>query len=573
MKNIFSSLLSLCLCIAVQAQEHTYTRSMDRVGSMDPIEGISLYAARAIKLQYETLLEYDYVARPYRLIPSLAEALPEVDATGRIYTFRIRRTAQFHPDPCFGLDAAGAPRGRPVTAHDVVYSLKRLVDRKLPTAGAWIVEDKILGLKAFAEASGRAAATDYAQPVAGLRIVDAQTVQITLNEPLYVFPFSMTMACTAIVPHEAIAYYGADFGQHPVGSGPYRLTAWRRNHQMTFARVAAWPGWKEGPAAFAASDDRVPFDTVIYRTIEDVSTQWICFLAGELDFLGEVSRDNWDAVIDPSGGITADLQARGISLYSIAALEVAYIGFNMDDPVVGPNKKLRQALNCAFHGQAWERFYNNRVEAADGAVPRGVMGYAEQSFPYRYNLELAKRLMVEAGYPEGIDPQTGRRLVLTLDLGRASQDMRETVELLTAFYAKIGVQLQAQYHNWPVFLKRVSERRSQLFRMGWVGDYSDPENFMMTFYGKNVSPGANRVNYVNPAFDTVFERAIREPDSGRRAAHWAEAQAIIREDCPWVFLHFPKAYSLCHRRVLNYCPTDFVDGTEKYLRCLRRDRR
>ncbi len=573
MKNIFSSLLSLCLCIAVQAQEHTYTRSMDRVGSMDPIEGISLYAARAIKLQYETLLEYDYVARPYRLIPSLAEALPEVDATGRIYTFRIRRTAQFHPDPCFGLDAAGAPRGRPVTAHDVVYSLKRLVDRKLPTAGAWIVEDKILGLKAFAEASGRAAATDYAQPVAGLRIVDAQTVQITLNEPLYVFPFSMTMACTAIVPHEAIAYYGADFGQHPVGSGPYRLTAWRRNHQMTFARVAAWPGWKEGPAAFAASDDRVPFDTVIYRTIEDVSTQWICFLAGELDFLGEVSRDNWDAVIDPSGGITADLQARGISLYSIAALEVAYIGFNMDDPVVGPNKKLRQALNCAFHGQAWERFYNNRVEAADGAVPRGVMGYAEQSFPYRYNLELAKRLMVEAGYPGGIDPQTGRRLVLTLDLGRASQDMRETVELLTAFYAKIGVQLQAQYHNWPVFLKRVSERRSQLFRMGWVGDYSDPENFMMTFYGKNVSPGANRVNYVNPAFDTVFERAIREPDSGRRAAHWAEAQAIIREDCPWVFLHFPKAYSLCHRRVLNYCPTDFVDGTEKYLRCLRMDPR
>jgi len=573
MKNIFSSFLSLCLCVAVQAQEHTYTRSMDRVGSMDPIEGISLYAARAIKLQYETLLEYDYVARPYRLIPSLAEALPEVDATGCIYTFRIRRTAQFHPDPCFGLDAAGAPRGRPVTAHDVAYSLKRLVDRKLPTAGAWIVEDKILGLKAFAEASGRAVATDYAQPVAGLRVVDAQTVQITLNEPLYVFPFSMTMACTAIVPHEAIAYYGADFGQHPVGSGPYRLTAWRRNHQMTFARVAAWPGWKEGPAAVAASDDCVPFDTVIYRTIEDVSTQWICFLAGELDFLGEVSRDNWDAVIDPSGGITADLQARGISLYAIAALEVAYIGFNMDDPVVGPNKKLRQALNCAFHGQAWERFYNNRVEAADGAVPRGVMGYAEQSFPYRYNLELAKRLMAEAGYPEGIDPQTGRRLVLTLDLGRASQDMRETVELMTAFYAKIGVQLHAQYHNWPVFLKRVSERRSQLFRMGWTGDYSDPENFMMLFYSKNVSPGANRVNYVNPAFDAVFEHAIQEPDSGRRAARWAEAQAIIREDCPWIFLHFPKAYSLCHRRVLNYCPTDFVDGTEKYLRCLRTDRR
>ena len=569
MKNIVSSLLSLFFCAAVWAQERTYTRSMDRVGSMDPIEGISLYAARAIKLQYETLLEYDYVARPYRLIPCLAESLPEVDDTGRIYTFRIRRTAQFHPDPCFGVDATGKPRGRAVTAHDVVYSLKRLVDRRLPTAGAWIVEDKILGLKAFAEASACGAATAYAQPVEGLRVVDEQTVQIVLTEPLYTFPFCMTMACTAIVPREAVERYAADFGQHPVGSGPYQLTAWRRNHQMTFTRVAAWPGWSEGPASFTASDDRVPFDTVIYRTIEDVSTQWICFLAGELDFLGEVSRDNWDAVIDPSGGITADLQARGITLHALAALEVAYIGFNMDDPVVGPNKKLRQALNCAFNGQAWERFYNNRVEAANGAVPRCVMGYSDQPFPYRYNLELAKQLLAEAGYPEGMDPKTGRRLVLTLDLGRASQDMRETVELLTAFYAKIGVQLQAQYHNWPVFLKRVSERRSQLFRMGWSGDYSDPENFMMLFYSKNVSPGANRVNYVNPAFDAVFEQAIREPDSGRRVAHWAAAQAIVREDCPWLFLHFPKAYSLCHRRVLNYRPTDFVDGTEKYLRCLR----
>ena len=569
MKNIVSSLLSLFFCAAVWAQERTYTRSMDRVGSMDPIEGISLYAARAIKLQYETLLEYDYVARPYRLIPCLAESLPEVDDTGRIYTFRIRRTAQFHPDPCFGVDATGKPRGRAVTAHDVVYSLKRLVDRRLPTAGAWIVEDKILGLKAFAEASACGAATAYAQSVEGLRVVDEQTVQIVLTEPLYTFPFCMTMACTAIVPREAVERYAADFGQHPVGSGPYQLTAWRRNHQMTFTRVAAWPGWSEGPASFTASDDRVPFDTVIYRTIEDVSTQWICFLAGELDFLGEVSRDNWDAVIDPSGGITADLQARGITLHALAALEVAYIGFNMDDPVVGPNKKLRQALNCAFNGQAWERFYNNRVEAANGAVPRCVMGYSDQPFPYRYNLELAKQLLAEAGYPEGMDPKTGRRLVLTLDLGRASQDMRETVELLTAFYAKIGVQLQAQYHNWPVFLKRVSERRSQLFRMGWSGDYSDPENFMMLFYSKNVSPGANRVNYVNPAFDAVFEQAIREPDSGRRVAHWAAAQAIVREDCPWLFLHFPKAYSLCHRRVLNYRPTDFVDGTEKYLRCLR----
>ncbi|MFA7053651.1 MAG: hypothetical protein WC328_11580, partial [Kiritimatiellia bacterium] len=139
-------------------------------------------------------------------------------------------------------------------------------------------------------------------------------------------------------------------------------------------------------------------------------------------------------------------------------------------------------------------------------------------------------------------------------------------ELLVSFFARVGISLKAQYHNWPTFLRRVSGRQSQMFRIGWVGDYPDAENFLQLFYGRNVSPGPNRCNYVNPRFDQVYEAACAAPDEAARNRLWAEAQELVREDCPWVFLHFQKVYSLCQSRVWNYVPSDFPYGTEKYLR-------
>ena len=560
----------LIVCFAVTVYgEAVFRRSMDRVSSMDPADASSLYAARAVQLTYETLLEIDYRARPYRLIPGLAEALPEVQSNGRAYVIRLQSEARFQPHPCFGADVAGRLRGRPVVADDVVFSLKRLADRRVASPGSWLVADVIEGMRAFSEASATGDVTDYTVPVVGLTALDAQTVKIVLTRPMHQFVWYLAMCYTAVVPHEAVTAYGDDFGSHAVGTGPYRLAEWRRNHQMTFTRDPAWRGWREGPAAWAKGDKAVPFDSVVYRVIDDVSTQWLCFLSGELDFLGEVSRDNWDVVIDGSGGLAEPLRRRGITLYAIPTLEVAYIGINMDDPVLGPNRALRQALNCAFDSAAWVRFFNNRAVVCDGPVPPGTAGRLETPFPYASDLEKAKALLRAAGYPEGIDPKTGKRLELTLDLGRTSQDIRESTELMVSFLARVGIALKPQYHNWPTFLRRVSGRQSQMFRIGWVGDYPDAENFLQLFYGKNVSPGPNRTNYVNPAFDRLYEAACAATDEAERNRYWAQAQELVREECPWVFLHFQKAYSLCQARVRNYVPSDFPYGSEKYLRTSR----
>jgi ABC-type transport system substrate-binding protein len=238
----------------------------------------------------------------------------------------------------------------------------------------------------------------------------------------------------------------------------------------------------------------------------------------------------------------------------------------MEDPVVGKNRALRQALNCALDGEAWERFYNHRVTRCDGPVPPGTAGRLETPFRYASSVEKARALLREAGYPEGVDPRTGKRLVLTLDLGRTSQDMRESTELLVSFLAGVGVDLKPQFHNWPTFLRRVAGRQSQMFRLSWSGDYPDAQNFMQLFYGKNGSPGPNRANYANPAFDRLYEAACAATDETERNRIWGQAQEQIREECPWLFLYFQKSYSLCNRDVRRYRPSDFPYGTEKYLR-------
>lgn len=561
--------LALVLAAVMQleswGERQVYRRSMERVASLDPANASSLYAARAVQLVYETLLEYDYSERPYRIVPGVAESLPEISEDGRVYVVKLRPEACFHPHPCFGVDSNGEPVGRGVRASDVVFSLKRLADRKVASPGAWLVEDEIRGMRGFANQSSGVEPTDYSIEVEGLQAVDEHTLRIELVKPLHVFIYYLAVAYSSIVAPEAVAFYGSDFGAHSVGSAAYRLGVWRRNHQITFERVEEWWGWSKGAAELKSGGGR-PFDVIDYRMIDDSSTQWLCFLSSELDFLGEIARDNWDAVIGAEGELSADLIARGIRLYTMPMLEVAYIGINMDDPVLGKNRALRQALNCAFDSDSWLRFYNNRALCADGPLPPGVAGRVESEFGYHYNLEKAQRLLTEAGYPGGIDPESGRRLELTIDLGRTSQDVRESVELMVAYMARVGVVLTPQFHNWPVFLKRLSNRQSQMFRIGWVGDYPDAQNFMQLFYSRNVSPGPNRTNYVNPEFDRLYEAACTAHDEGERLVLWQQAQEVIREDCPWVFLHYQKAYSLCGPRVENYVPSDFPYGAEKFLR-------
>lgn len=468
-----------------------FVRPMERVSTMDPVKSQSIYDAHAVCLVYETPLEVDYKARPYRLVPGYCE-LPAVSGDGRSYVFRTRH-------------GPAAP---------VAAAVNRLRDPDEVSPNAWMVKD-----------------------LESVRVVDQSTVEIRLRRRTHYFPWLMAMPAMAIV------------GPDGEGSGPYRLAYWRKNHEMVFRRRRPCGG--------------TGFDEVKYLVVDDLSTQWLMFLKGEVDMLCDISRDTWDAIVGVDGTLKPELAANGIRLNSSPSLNVMYIGINMRDKTLGPNRKLRQALNAAFDYPAWERLNNMRIRAGDGPVPPGIGGRLETPFPYAYNPDLAKRLLAEAGYPGGIDPKTGRRLVITLSIGRPNQESREAGDLMAAFYDRVGVRLELQFLTWDAFLRAVREGHTQLFRIGWVADYPDAQNFLQLFHSSNVSPGPNRACYSNPEFDREYDAAMDEPDEEKRNRHWMRCQEIVREDCPWIFTHFDSDYSLTRSRVGNYMPSAFPYGKER----------
>ena len=471
----------------------TFTRTLERVSTMDPVMAQSAYDMRAAKLVYETVLAVDYEARPYRLVPGACE-LPDVSADGLTYRFRMHSAE--------------------LTAHDVVRELGRLGNPTNAASNGFVMRQ-----------------------VAAMKALDERNLEVRMKTRTHVFPWMLT--CAGIAKADGS------------GSGPYVLTEWRKNHAMTFSRRVPQDG---------------AFDIVRYLVVEDATTQWLMFMRGELDMMGEISRDIWDSVMTADGALDPRLEAEGVRLYESPTLDSMYIGINMDDPVLGPNRKLRQALNCAFNYPEWRRFYNGRIEMSDGPVPHGVEARLETPFAYAFNPEKARRLLAEAGYPGGIDPKTGRRLTLTLSIGKANQESREAGELIAAFYERVGIRLDLAFMTWDSFLKAMNERRCQLYRIGWVGDYPDAENFLQLFHSANVSPGVNHSNYVNAEFDREYGAAMSASTAAERNGHWLKCQEIVREDCPWVFTHYPKSYSLLRRRVGNYRPGAFPYGNEQFYR-------
>ena len=557
------------------ASQTTFYGVASRIRGFDPVMAGDVASALAISRIYEGLLQYAYLKRPYAVEPCLAAALPQVSPDALTYTFSIRRGIYFQDDPCF---TATQGRGRELTAADFVYSIKRVADLKTGSTGFWAFNDRIVGLNEFRAASAADKPTDYSCPVEGLSALDDWTFQIRLKRPYPQLLWIMTMHYTFAVPYEAVDFYGADFVNHPVGTGPYVLKSWKKNYRLEYTRNPKWaqtgrierypaegsPGDVAQGLLMDAGQPLPLIDRVVQYVIGDTSTLWFMFLRGQFEMSG-ISRDNWNAVISAEKDLNRDLAAKGISMFATPVMETFYIGFNLDDAIVGPNKRLRQALTCAFNTETYIRFYNDRVIRAKGPIPPGIAGFEDQSTPYPFDLTRARSLLAEAGYPDGQDPITGRRLKLTIDLGNANDpEVRAAVELFAGFMRRIGVLIVPVYNNWPAFLARIERRQAQLFRLGWVADYPDAENFLQLFYGPNSSPGPNHSNYRNKDFDALYEKVRVLPESPERTALYRRMAAMVVEDCPWIFENHRLSYALTHAWLKNYKPHDFPYGMGKY---------
>ena len=581
-----SSLLTGCgrgqLDAGEQPGEKVMYTETSRIRSLDPAITTDVSSALAVAKIYETLLQYAYLDRPYHVEPLLVEAMPEVSPDGLTYTFKLRKGIYFQDDPCF---RATGGKGRELAAADFIYGMQRVMDIKMASSGAWTFTE-IVGMEEWRATTGGEPPTNYDQPIAGLQALDRYTLRIHLKQPQPQLLWILAMSYAAPIAREAVEFYGKEFPNHPVGTGPFILKSYRANYRYEFARNPKWRETgrvdryptsndpKDPPELRTDAGQSVPFlDRIVEYVVDDSTTAWLMFLTGQLES-SPIARDNWDAVFNQSRQLNPELLRKGIRLTAAPTMQLYYIGFNFDDPVVGKNKKLRQAMCCAFNEEEYNTFFNNRVTRPTGPLPPGVAGYVDRPQPYPLDLPRAKKLLAEAGYPDGLDPKTGRRLQLQLEAGSAdSSEARQAVELFCNFMEKIGIVVTPNFNNWPTFLEKLERRQVQIYQLAWMADYPDAENFLQLFYGPNSSPSPNHCNYVNPDFDRLYEQARILQDGPERTALYQKMCAIIIEDCPWLMTMLPLDHLMNHRWLSNYKYHDFPYGMIKYYKVDPADRR
>ena len=534
----------------------------------DPIDSGDVETAEEACRVYEGLIEYAYLERPYKVIPRLAEALPEISDNGLTYTFRIRKGVRFTDDPCFP-----GGKGREVTAKDFVYSFKRLLDPKNQSEGDWIFIHHVLGAKAWVEKG------EFDAPLPGFVAPDDYTLQIKLAKPYPQLLWALTMPYVFVVPREAVEFYKEEFRAHPVGTGPFRLKSWRRRYRIEYECNPTFngqlypdkgePGDREAGLLDDAGKPLPLVDRIVEYDVEEYYTFWQMFLGGQICAAG-LNKDYFEKAINPQFDLSDDLKRRGIRLYKTPEPTIWYIGFNMKDAVVGANnRKLRQAVAFAIDvPKLCEVIYNNRNTPANSPVPPGIAGHTDKPYVYRYDPERAKRLLAEAGYPGGRD-KNGNPLRLAMIMpGAGSTDARQMAEFFVEHLRVLGVELTVQTLSFAEYLRREHDGYYQMMYAGWIGDYPDAENFLKLFYGPNKCPGVNATNYQNPEFDKLYDRIAVMTDSPERTALYEQMSDMAMEDCPWALMTYPLTYGLFQPWFQNYKRHPFSYSSSKYHKVL-----
>ncbi|WP_246598820.1 ABC transporter substrate-binding protein [Methylogaea oryzae] len=502
---------------------------------------------------------------------------------------------------------------RELVAEDFVYQIKRLVHPKIHSPVAELMKQYIAGLaeleQTLADAYGKQAGGYFdLRPFAfeGAQALDKYRYRIRLKGKYPQFRFWLAMTFFAPVPWEAERFYSQPglreknitLDWFPVGTGPYMMTENNPNRRMVLARNPNFhaeyypdeaPPEDKAAGLLADAGRRLPFiDRVVYILEKETIPYWNKFLQGYYDASG-VGSDSFDQAIQFSqrgeAGLTPDMAAKDIRLETSITPSVYYMGFNMLDPTVGgldeAHRKLRRAISIAIDYEEFiSIFLNGRGIPAQGVLAPGLFGYTEGEAginpyvydwdgqkPRRKSIDDAKRLLAEAGYPEGRDAATGQPLVLYLDASSGGADDKSLFNWYRKQYAKLGIQLVIRTTDYNRFQQKIRDGNAQIFVWGWHADYPDPENFFFLLHGANIKVGKggeNASNYQSPEFDRLYEKMRNMDDTPQRQALIDQLQEIARRDAPWVFAFHPQDFALHHGWYSNLKPTTMAYNNLKF---------
>jgi ABC-type transport system substrate-binding protein len=583
--------------------------------TLDPAVSYNAAEHQITGIVYATLLDYHYLARPYRLIPGLAREVPHARTLGggRVaYRFQVREGALYQNDPAFSL-AGGGALTREVVAGDVAFQLMRIAD---PAIASPVVATfaKIEGFREFSDRltalregdpgfASQSIQAQYAAAggIAGVKAAGRYELEIVLSEPYPQLLYWFTMPFTAAVPWEAVEYWDGEAGRaffkdHPVGAGPFFVTRFDRQSRIVLDKNPNFyglrhPEWR-APAAVYPSEGEpedaplgrldpayvgrpLPFlDRVEFPIEKEDIPTFNKFLQGYYDASG-ILQESFDKMVH-EGALSEEMARDGMQLEKSVDPDVYYIGFNMDDPVVGSaagekGRKLRQAMSLVVDSTEFSRIFNNgRGVPAQSPLPPGIFGYeADYANPYRrVDLARAQRLLAEAGYAGGTDPKTGKPLRLSFDLGDTSTRGRVRFQFFVNAWSRLGLDVEIAATNYNQFQEKVRKNAYQIFMWGWIADYPDPENFLFLLWGplaQSKSHGPNTANFANPRYDELFLRMKVAENGEARLALIREMRAILERERPWIELFHRENYTLFHGWVRNVKPAGLSLPTARYV--------
>ncbi|MGB5639890.1 MAG: ABC transporter substrate-binding protein [Sedimenticolaceae bacterium] len=508
---------------------------------------------------------------------------------------------------------------RELVAADYVYQIKRLAFSPNHSPVASLMSEHIRGFSRFAEDAQSeyerlAGAADKPWldlrtiPMQGVEEIDRYTFRIRIENKYPQFVFWLGMNFFAPMPWEAERFYqqpGLDgkninLDWYPIGTGPFMLTENNPNLRMVLVRNPNFHG--EAYPTDGTDEDRrdglldaaglsMPFiDKAVYSLEKEAIPRWNKFLQGYYDNSG-IGSDSFDQAVQfGSGGeaeLTRSMVEKGIQLRTAVEASVFYTGFNMADPVVGGDTErarlLRQAISIAVDFEEFVSiFRNGRGEVAQSPLPPGIFGNLNgeegvnpvthqwhNGRARRRGIEEAMRLLEQAGYPDGRDPQTGGPLILYYDTPAAGPDSKAMLQWYRKQLAKLGIELVIRATDYNRFQDKMLKGTAQIFSWGWNADYPDPENFFFLLYGPNgkvESKGENAANFANAEFDALFLRMKDLPNGAERQQVIDRMVDILRHESPWMFGFFPKAFSLHQAWYQNVKPHLMANNTLKYKR-------
>ncbi len=431
------------------------------------------------------------IDKDLNVVPDLAENV-DVSDDGRIYTFRLRRDVQFHD-------------GKPVTAEDVRWSLERVTN---PLTESPVVDQYLGDIVGVKEKLNGDALT-----ISGVKVVDEYTIEITIDEAKSYFLAKMTYPTGFVLDRENVEANPKRWFREPNGTGPFRLTEYKVGETMVLTR-----------------NENYHLGAPKLREVEFILSGGTSMLMYENDeiHISGISLADLDRIKDPSSDLHGELRE------APPAFSVNYIGLNVNEPPLD-DVKVRQALNLAIDKQEIATIVlGDLVVPAKGILPPGFPGFSDEVQGFQFDPVRAKTLLEESKY--GGDLENLPPITITTPGSFGANVSLDMEVVLQMWERNLGITAEFQQTEFATFLKDLHKRRFQMFDIGWIADYPDPENFLDLLFHSESSN--NHTNYSNPIVDDLLMQARVETDETARFALYHEVEQQILDDAPWIPLWY-----------------------------------